>query len=139
MRGSIGETRVTWGSQTSLYKDQRPIEVGCPEAPVLANFAAPRVGQAIEAQTVLFEVDFREQTSLQLLQLHQVHLALEHRLLDPLPRTLANLRNAAQATATPVFVPGMQRRRLSERHPPNSPHRPPLDKTTRLDLAAIDQ
>ena len=56
-------------------------------------------GQAVETQTVFRQFDLGQQTAFKFLELHGVDLALEDRLLHPLPDAFAYPRDTPQASA----------------------------------------
>lgn len=67
---------------------------------MLAHLAALCVGEAVEPQAVLFRVDLRQQVPFERFHLHQVDMALEHGLLDPLAVGFAHFGNTPQAAPT---------------------------------------
>lgn len=79
-----------------VLQHQRAAEVDRAELAVLSDLAAAAVGQAVEPQIVLVEIDLGEQLPLELFEAHQVDLAFEYGLLNALAGALADLRDPTQ-------------------------------------------
>lgn len=87
------------GSRTIMLmlRNKWGIIIYRPKTTVLADFAAARFGEAVEAQAVLLGVDFSQQATLQFFKLHDIDLALEYRFLHALAGAFADLGNSPQA------------------------------------------
>jgi hypothetical protein len=105
MREPTGEKTFDEGSRMNdiipnsrsgkASQHERTVEIGSPKHAVFVHFATARLGKAIQAKVVVFEIDLGQQTSLKFFHLHQCDLTFEHRLLDALANAFADLGNSA--------------------------------------------
>jgi hypothetical protein len=81
-------------------KHKWAVEIHSLELAVFTHLSTACLRYAVEAKAVFFKVDLSQQPALQSFERGDRNLALKHRLLDALPRRLADLGNAPKA-ATP--------------------------------------
>lgn len=79
--------------------DQRAFEIDGPKASMLFDAQFDWLGDAVEAQVVLFQIDFGEELTFELFELHFVERAFEHRFLHTLADAFACLGDTSQALA----------------------------------------
>ncbi len=94
MREALG---VSPPIQVRASHDKGTTEIRGPEDTVLLDVHVCRPGDAIEAQIVFIEIDFRQQFSFKGFVLHCIYFTFEHGLLDPLAEVPTNLCDAPQS------------------------------------------